>query len=70
MLKKWWYAAVDLFVRIRRKACNHEWGEAFIAGYRPGNLMLEPVWLKACKKCGKVIEVDPNMEEEDGSEIR
>lgn len=41
-----------------------------MAGYRPGELMLEPVWMKTCKKCGKVVEVDRNTEEEDGSEIR
>lgn len=70
MLKKWKHEAMDLFVRIRRKFCHHEWGESFMAGYRPGDLKLEPVWLKACKKCGKVVEVDPHMEEEDGSEVR
>lgn len=70
MLKKWKHEAMDLFVRIRRKFCHHEWGESFMAGYRPGDLKLEPVWLKACKKCGKVVEVDKEMEKEDGSEIR
>ena len=70
MMKKWKYAVVDLFVRFRRKGCHHEWGEAFMAGYRPGELMLEPVWLKTCKKCGKVVEVERNTEAEDGSEIR
>ena len=61
---------MNLFVRIKRKFCRHEWGESFMAGYRPGDLKLEPVWLKACKKCGKVVEVEQNTEEEDGSEIR
>ena len=63
MLKKWKHEAMDLFVRIRRKFCHHEWGESFMAGYRPGDLKLEPVWMKACKKCGKVVEVDPHMEQ-------
>ena len=61
---------MNLFVRIKRKFCRHEWGQTFMAGFRPGELMLEPVWLKTCKKCGKVVEVDKEMEKEDGSEIR
>lgn len=61
---------MNLFMKVRRKLCRHEWGETFMGGYRPGELMLEPVWLKTCKKCGKVVEVDKEMEKEDGSEIR
>lgn len=61
---------MNLFMKVRRKLCRHEWGEAFMGGYRPGELKLEPVWLKTCKKCGKVVEVKQNTEEEDGSEIR
>lgn len=62
---------MNLFVRIKRKFCRHEWGQTFMAGFRTVNGWLEePVWLKTCKKCGKVVEVDKEMEKEDGSEIR
>lgn len=61
---------MNLFVRIKRKFCRHEWGPTFMAGFRPMEGWLEPVWLKTCKKCGKVVEVEQNTEEEDGSEIR
>lgn len=61
---------MNLFVRIKRKFCRHEWGPTFMAGFRPVNGWLEQVWLKTCKKCGKVVEVDKEMEKEDGSEIR
>lgn len=61
---------MDLFIRVRRKLCHHEWGKTFMAGFRPVEGWLEPVWLKTCKKCGKVVEVERNTEAEDGSEIR
>lgn len=49
---------MNLFMKVRRKLCRHEWGTTFMAGFRPVEGWLEPVWLKTCKKCGKVVEVE------------
>lgn len=47
---------MGLITRLKKAFCRHEYGPEFVVGFRVVDGWMEPVRLKECKKCGKIVE--------------